>query len=120
MMITRKITRYWSILYLIHYKQAESNSERSLHHFNRKYRIAKICATKFNELKFISAILQLLVISPAIRLGKEQLLWQCFSKRTQHYRPSCYLNNKLLCCHDCVVEDFVHISPNAALAGNVQ
>lgn len=49
-----------------------------------------------------TVVMPLAVINPATSIGKH-----------------CIINTASVVEHDCTIEDYVHISPNAALAGNV-
>jgi sugar O-acyltransferase (sialic acid O-acetyltransferase NeuD family) len=84
-------------------------------------RIRKSVATKFNELKFISAIHPSAVISPRSTVGEGTVVMANVTVNV-HSTIGRHVILNTNCCvdHDCIVEDFVHISPNAALAGNVQ
>lgn len=58
--------------------------------------------SRFSNVESGTVVMAGVVINPSVSVGKH-----------------CILNTGSVIDHDCIIEDFVHISPNASLAGNV-
>lgn len=59
--------------------------------------------SRFVEIGVGSVVMPKVCINAEVRIGKH-----------------CIINTGAIIEHECIVEDFVHISPNAALAGNIK
>lgn len=73
--------------------------------FNLDYQIAihpESTVSEFSEIKEGTVVMAKAVINPGSLVGKH-----------------CIINTGAIVEHDCIIGDFAHISPNAALAGNV-
>src|ERR1044072_9357830 len=84
-------------------------------------RIRKAVAEKLNGVQFVSAVHPSAIISPRGTIGEGTVVMSNVSVNALRKigRPV-ILNTNCSIDHDCVTDDFVHISPNAALAGNVK
>ena len=71
-------------------------------------------------LNYITAIHPSAIISPSAEIGEGTVVMAgVVVNANAKIGSHCILNTSSVIEHDCVLEDFVHISPNAALAGNV-
>ena len=84
-------------------------------------RIRKTVAAKLNGSQFATAIHSSAIISPRAAVGEGTVVMPNVSVNVHgNIGRHVILNTNCSIDHDCVIEDFVHISPNAALAGGVK
>ena len=82
--------------------------------------IRKRLAEKFNSVNFATAIHPSAIISPKSSVGVGSVVMQGgIIQSSAAVGRHCIINTAASVDHDCVVEDFVHISPHATLCGNV-
>ncbi len=82
--------------------------------------VRKIIAEKY-QLEYISAFHPKSVISRFSSIGKGSVaMANCVVNAGAKVGDHCILNSGSIIEHDCEIEDYVHISPNATLAGNVK
>lgn len=82
--------------------------------------IRKRLAEKFKSVNFATAIHPSSVISPKSSVGVGSVVMQgAIIQSSAVVGRHCIINTAASVDHDCVVEDFVHISPHATLCGNV-
>ncbi|SHJ00655.1 acetyltransferase [Flavobacterium terrae] len=62
----------------------------------------KSTVSRFSEIGVGTVVMAGVIVNPDVKIGKH-----------------CIINTAASIDHDCVIEDFSHISPNASLAGNV-
>ncbi len=81
----------------------------------RKIIIEKLCRNNFAMAIHPSAI-----ISPKSSVGEGSVVMQgAIIQSSASVGRHCIINTASSVDHDCVIEDFVHISPNVTLCGNV-
>lgn len=83
--------------------------------------IRKTIAEKLNSVNFTTAIHPSVVISPKSFVGVGSVVMQgAIIQSSAAVGRYCIIDTAASVDHDCVVEDFVHISPpHATLCGNV-
>ena len=82
--------------------------------------VRKVIAEKY-DLQYVSAFHPKSVISRFSKIGKGTVaMANCVVNAGATIGDHCILNSGSIIEHDCELEDFVHISPNATLAGNVK
>lgn len=82
--------------------------------------IRKIISEKLNSFDFATAIHPSSVISPKSSVGVGSVVMQgAIIQSSAAVGRHCIINTAASVDHDCVVEDFVHISPHATLCGSV-
>ena len=82
--------------------------------------IRKRLAEKLNSVNFTTAIHPSSVISPKSSVGVGSVVMQgAIIQSSAVVGRHCIINTAASVDHDCLLEDFVHISPNATLCGNV-
>lgn len=82
--------------------------------------IRKSVSEKYPNLKFVKAIHFSSIISTFADVGEGTVVMANVTVNPDaKIGKHCILNTGCVVEHDCIIEDFVHISPNAALAGNV-
>lgn len=73
-----------------------------------------------NNYKYLSAVHSSATISEFASIDEGTVVMpQVVVNSNAKIGKHCILNSRSVIEHDCVLEDFVHISPNAAIAGNV-
>ena len=73
------------------------------------------------ESQYFTALHNNCFLSPYSQIGKGTVVMQYASVNSNaKIGNHCILNTSSVVEHDCIVEDFVHISPNATLTGNVK
>lgn len=82
--------------------------------------VRKIIAEKY-LLEYVSAFHPKSIISRFSKIGKGSVaMANCVVNAGATIGDHCILNTGSVIEHDCEIENFVHISPNATLAGNVK
>ena len=81
--------------------------------------IRKALANKYN-VKYATLIHPSAIVSPNSKIGEgtvimQSAIIQAFAKIGKH----CIINTGSSVDHECIIDDFVHISPHATLCGNV-
>lgn len=83
-------------------------------------KIRKVIAERLN-CEFISAIHPSAIISPFANIAEGTVVMQGAIVQTDvKIGKHCIINTAATVDHECLIEDYVHISPNASLCGNVQ
>ncbi len=83
-------------------------------------KIRKMIAERLN-CEFISAIHPSAIISPSAYIAEGTVVMQgAIVQADAKIGKHCIINTAATVDHECVIEDYVHISPNASLCGNVQ
>lgn len=76
---------------------------------------------KFSEEQFTKLIHSKAIISPSAKLKTGTVVMAGATINAEmEIGKHCIINTNSSIDHDCIIEDFVHISPNVALAGNVK
>lgn len=82
--------------------------------------IRKMLVEKFKEIYFEKAIHPSAVIAKNVPIGEGTVVMANVSVNPYaEIGKHCILNTSCTIDHDCKIDDYVHISPNAALAGDV-
>lgn len=82
--------------------------------------IRKMISEKLNNFNFATAVHPSAIISPKSSVGVGSVVMQgAIIQSSAVVGRHCIINTAASVDHDCVVEDFVHISPHATLCGNV-
>ncbi len=83
-------------------------------------KIRKMIAERL-QTDFISAIHPSAVISPSASVAEGTVVMQgAIVQADAKIGKHCIINTAATVDHECVIDDYVHISPNASLCGNVQ
>lgn len=80
----------------------------------------KLIVEKLQDCSFGCAIHASAIISPCARVGEGTVIMQnAVINSCARIGKHCIINTSASIDHECVIQDYVHISPNVALCGNV-